>query len=251
MSDDAGLEMKIPARHSTMMNQSSSYVVEGRPLRIPSRSTVRAEKPYTLYPSTQQQRKDVAAQPPSRREQLPDRAIPRTTRFTEPKPMNLRMLNDDLGRGSSSATLASSVSSSEAAPASTAPTSLASTPNPSALITYFPTEGKLHELGTKGSAVETNTTVPTCSEDSEDNTPVRESTKDLKEREGESHKAARPKKLRKTATNTPKLAKVERKLSSDTTAVAASTVPEHAPKKSRWSWRRSKLPAGNNLVASH
>ncbi|RYP04688.1 hypothetical protein DL764_004304 [Monosporascus ibericus] len=172
------------------------------------------------------------------------------TRFAEPKPMDLGVLRDDLRRESSSTTLAStrngnsyaSSSASEIAPISTTPSSVASTPEPSVAVIYFPPETP--------KAQDTPPTEPTtgfiavvsppeASVDTLVSVPVEEPVKVAE---------VSPAVVTTVSTAFPGVDGLEKTCTlAEAKTPTASAKP---PKKRRFSWRRNKLPTGDKLVAS-
>ncbi|RYO87241.1 hypothetical protein DL766_008515 [Monosporascus sp. MC13-8B] len=142
--DSSGSDEELEMKKSTRQSIShKSHLVEAPP-PMARLNSAGSENSRYLHPVHQRKF--------SRQSQgeAPNRHHPQTTRtrFTEPKPMDLGVLHDELRRDSSYATLTStnngnsyaSSSVSEIAPISTTPSSVASTPEPSVAVTYFPTE---------------------------------------------------------------------------------------------------------------
>lgn len=249
VSDD-DLEMKNLTRPSINRPHPSAEV---RSNATKTKSTG-SENPRYLYPG---QQRHVRGERSNRN--LPHKTA--RTRFAEPKPIDL-MFSEDLERDYSSTTLKSaqneesyaSSSTSEAAPASTTPTSLASTPDPptatpKATISYFPPDVGVHyEMSTSEPAAELRIAEPS-SDTSVDISKVVPS---------ESRNE-----LETLSQFTPC---VEKRSSADTTTLedynnvgqthihpsgVTSIALVKPSKKSRWSWRRSKLTMGDGLITSH
>ncbi len=217
VSDD-GLEMKQTARHSINRMPYAGETKSHVPLR---QSSTRNEDSHYRYPSRQQ--KDTRK----------SQSLPQTTsrtRFTEPKPMDLHALRDDLERDSSSATLESTKnsasytpsSSSEAAPISTAPSSLSSTLDASTGGACFPAES---EKPRKAAAEEINAQPLTGVLSPETSIDVSGDIAD---------------EPRKESNVLSHVAQLDQSTCTQVTALALSVKPS---KKSRWTWRRSKLIA--------
>ena len=233
ISDD-GLEMK---RHMRSNANSIPYSVETRPYAL--RQGVTSSENHHLHPSYQ--RKDSRRRRGGERS---DRSAPQVpwTRFTEPKPIDLNVLTMGLERDSSSTTLGSthnghscaSSATSEAVPVSTAPSSVAPTPEHSTMIAYFPSDTENHQaLPTKKPATGVSTT-PSLSETSVD------SAVELPEELDKELEAPEPDTLNNMGEKnqaTPK--------------IPPAPVARPKSKKSRWSWRRSNSGAGTKLIASH
>ncbi|RYP81793.1 hypothetical protein DL769_001833 [Monosporascus sp. CRB-8-3] len=241
-SDDE-LEMKKSTRQGT---SHKSHLVEARPPMLQLSSTGSENSRY-LYPV--HQRKN------SRQSQgeAPHRHHPQTsrTRFTEPKPMDLGVLRDDLRREPSYSTLTSthngnsyaSSSVSEIAPVSTTPSSVASTPEPSVAVTYFPTEtpkaqeapwtepttGFVAVISPPEASADTLVTVP-----AEEPAKVPEVS---------------PAVVATVSTALPEADGLEQACT--LTGPKTPTASAKPPKKRRFSWRRNKPPTGDKLVASH
>ncbi|RYP78497.1 hypothetical protein DL771_000450 [Monosporascus sp. 5C6A] len=238
-SDDE-LEMKKYTRQGI---SHKSYLVEAQP-SMPRLDSTGSENSRYLYPV--HQRKN------SRHSQgeAPHRHHPQTTRtrFTEPKPMDLGVLRDDLRRDSSYATLTSthngnsyaSSSVSEIAPISTTPSSVASTPEPSVAVTYFPTEA----LKAQGAP----STEPTSAFIAVVSPPADPLVKVPAEEPAKVAEAS-PAVVATVSTAVPGVDGLEQRC----TLIGSKTPTASAkpPKKRRFSWRRNKLPTGDKLVASH
>lgn len=250
VSDD-DLEMKNLTRPSINRPHQSTEV---RPNTMNLKSTGNENLKY-LYPGQQRHARGERS----------SRNLPRKkarTRFTEPKPIDL-IFSEDLERDYSSTTLASvqngesyaSSSASETAPASTAPLSLASTPEPStatpkATVSYFPPETESsHERSTSDSTVEFN--IPEPSSDTSVNISEEAPSDSSIEPEILSHltPCAVTQSLADTPTTLADCNNVGQAHINPNDATPIALV--EPSKKTRWSWRRSKLAMGDGLVASH
>lgn len=244
------LEMKKVTRPSIAR---SSHSADTRST-MPTQSSAKSKNLYNLYPSHQQKGR---RQPSSERS---GRTLPQTTRtrFTEPKPMDIHVFNDGLGRDLSTATLDSvqngdsyaSSSTSRTVPFSTAPTSLASTPDPSTVaVAYFPSEVEMpHERP----APEPTSELLATETSSETSMDAPADVLDQPVRGPETLLQVTPW-LEQTGVRAPAALQESDDVvqphtyPDDTTR----TVPTKPSKKNRWIWRRSKLATGDKLVTSH
>ncbi|RYP39468.1 hypothetical protein DL767_002202 [Monosporascus sp. MG133] len=245
--DSSGSDDELEMKKSTRQGISHKSHLAKAQLPMPRLNPTGSENSRYLYPV--HQRKN------SRQSQgeTPYRHHPQTTRtrFTEPKPMDLGVLRDDLGRESSYTTLTSthngnsyaSSSVSEIAPISTTPSSVASTPEPSVAVTYFPTETpKVQEAPSTEPTTGFIAVVspPEASADALVTVPAEEPAK-----VAEASSAV-------VTTVSTALPAVDGLGQTCTLAEAkTSTASAKPPKKRRFSWRRNKPPTGDKLVASH
>lgn len=248
VSDD-GLEMKRHQRHNT---NGSPYLVESRPHAL-RQTTIRSEN-HHLHPA--HQRRDARRSRGGERSDRNPAQVPRT-RFTEPKPIDPSVLTMGLERDSSSTTLESannghsyaSSSTSEAVPVSTAPSSLAPTPEPSTMVAYFPSSVDNHQdiPVKKRTADKAFTTSSSEGSTNRSAASVKLSSEGLKSLQPEmSQSGGNDQKTTHTALRELDPAKHAKSLPK-----TLGPVPSSNSKRHRWSWRRSNSGVENKLVASH
>ena len=246
---DDGLEMKRHQRHNT---NGTPYLAEARPhaLRQP---TTRSEN-HHLHPA--HQRRDSRRSRGGERSDRNSPQVPRT-RFTEPKPMDPSVLAMGLERDSSSTTLGSannghsyaSSSTSEAVPVSTAPSSLAPTPEPSTMVSYFPSGAEKHQaMPVKERTADKafTTSSPSVSADGAA-VLAKLSSKEL---ESPQLRISQNEENDQKTTSTA-LRKIGTMKQTQTQSKALGPVTSSNSKRHRWSWRRSNSSVGNKLIASH
>ena len=241
--------MKRHARHNVNINP---YSVDARPHALRQGAT-NSENHY-LHPT--HRRKDSRRGRGGERSDPNSAQVPRT-RFTEPQPMDLSVLSMGLDRDSSSTTLGSaqkgrsyaSSSTSEAVPISTAPSSLAPTPEPSTMAAYFPSDAEKNlVVSAKESTIEVPPT-PSLSETSVDSAVDLSEELD-KELDTLEHAALQNKNLGANTRATLPESEKGKQNQPRPQALPAPT-SQSKSKSRRWSWRRSKLGAGRKPVASH